>query len=486
MTTSPNPSGQRGVKRQPPPPGVQPDMFTDPSDAAPLPAGAPLAARMRPRSLDEFVGQQQVVGPTAPLRRMIDADDLTSIILWGPPGSGKTTLASIVAHHTKRYFAELSAVSSGVADVRKLIDEARDRERISDRRTILFIDELHRFNRAQQDALLPHVEAGTVTLIGATTENPSFYVVSPLLSRCRTFRLELLEPEDLTAIVEHALLDTDRGLGGHGIALEADALHAVPSLAAGDARTALNLVEMAARITTPTPAEEAADDGVIGRKTQTDSGSTDHSAVRRLITRDILESVAQHPTMLYDRMGDAHYDTVSAFIKTIRDSDPDGALYWLARMLEAGEDPLFVARRLVILAAEDVGLADPHALTLAVSCQQAAHFLGMPEARLPLAETTVYLARAPKSNSAYAAYNRAQADAELTRNEPVPLHLRNAATGLMKELGYGRGYQYAHNNEDHLATDQQHRPPSVEGHIYYTPGTLGAEPKSPRDGGAPE
>jgi len=388
---------------------------------------------------------------------MIDADDLSSIILWGPPGSGKTTLASIVAHHTQRYFAELSAVSSGVADVRKLIDEARDRERISGRRTILFIDELHRFNRAQQDALLPHVEAGTVTLIGATTENPSFYVVSPLLSRCRTFRLELLEPEDLIAIVKHALLDTDRGLGGHGIALEADALDAVPALAAGDARTALNLVEMAARITTPT------DEGSDG-------------AVRRTVTREILESVAQHPTMLYDRMGDAHYDTVSAFIKTIRDSDPDGALYWLARMLEAGEDPLFVARRLVILAAEDIGLADPHALTLSVSCQQAAHFLGMPEARLPLAETTVYLARAPKSNSAYAAYNRAQADAELTRNEPVPLHLRNAATGLMKELDYGRGYQYPHNNEDHLAPDQQHRPPSVEGHVYYTPGTLGTEP----------
>ena len=459
----PNSPGQRVGKRTPPL-GVQPDMFTDPSDAPPLPAGAPLAARMRPRSLDEFVGQQKVVGPTSPLRRMIAADDLTSIILWGPPGSGKTTLASIVAHHTKRYFAELSAVSSGVADVRKLIDEARDRERISGRRTILFIDELHRFNRSQQDALLPHVEAGTVTLIGATTENPSFYVVSPLLSRCRTFRLELLEPEDLIAIVEHALLDADRGLGGHSIALEADALRAVPPLAAGDARTALNLVEMAARITTPT---------------DPDSGATVPSTVRRLVTREILESVAQHPTMLYDRMGDAHYDTVSAFIKTIRDSDPDGALYWLARMLEAGEDPLFVARRLVILAAEDIGLADPHALTLSVSCQQAVHFLGMPEARLPIAETTVYLARAPKSNSAYAAYNRAQADAQLTRNEPVPLHLRNAATGLMKELGYGHGYQYAHNNEDHLAPDQQHRPPSVEGHVYYTPGTLGAEPQRP-------
>jgi len=392
---------------------------------------------------------------------MIDADDLTSIILWGPPGSGKTTLASIVAHHTRRYFAELSAVSSGVADIRKLIDEACDRERISGRRTILFIDELHRFNRAQQDSLLPHVEAGTVTLIGASTENPSFYVVAPLLSRCRTFRLELLEPEDLITIVDHALLDTDRGLGGHGIALEPDARHSIPALAAGDARTALNLVEMAARITPPEDAEAG--------------------ATSRTLTRDILESVAQHPTMLYDRMGDAHYDTISAFIKTVRDSDPDGALYWLARMLEAGEDPLFVARRLVILASEDIGLADPHALTLAVACQQAAHFLGMPEARLPLAETTVYLARAPKSNSAYAAYNRAQADAQQSRNEAVPIHLRNAATGLMKDLGYGRGYQYPHDNDTHLAPGQQHRPPSVEGHTYYIPGTLGAEPMPPPD-----
>ncbi|MBT5773324.1 MAG: replication-associated recombination protein A, partial [Dehalococcoidia bacterium] len=461
MTTSPNPSGRGGKRGTPTPPGVQPDMFTSPDDAPKLPVGAPLAARMRPRNLDEFVGQLEVVGPTSPLRRMIDADDLTSIILWGPPGAGKTTLASIVAHHTKRYFAELSAVSSGVAEVRKLIEEARDRERISGRRTILFIDELHRFNRAQQDALLPHVEAGTVTLIGATTENPSFYVVAPLLSRCRTFRLELLQPEDLITIVDHALQDTDRGLGGHHIDLEPDARHAIPALAAGDARTALNLVEMAARITPP--------------EDPTPDGAAPNSA-RRIVTRTILESVAQHPTMLYDRMGDAHYDTISAFIKTVRDSDPDGALYWLARMLEAGEDPLFVARRLVILAAEDIGLADPHALTLAVSCQQASHFLGMPEARLPLAETTIYLARAPKSNSAYAAYNRAQADAQQSRNEAVPIHLRNAATGLMKDLGYGQGYQYPHDNDSHLAPDQHHRPPSVEGNTYYTPGTLGAEP----------
>jgi putative ATPase len=407
---------------------------------------------MRPRSLAEFVGQEEVIGAERPLRRMIEGDELSSIILWGPPGSGKTTLASIVAAHTERYFAELSAVTSGVADVRRLIEEARERERISGRRTILFIDELHRFNRAQQDALLPHVEAGTVTLIGATTENPSFYVVGPLLSRCRVFRLELLGPEDLVAIVRAAVADAERGLGGRGVAIDEDALRVLPELAAGDARTALNLVEVTARITKPS------EDG--GRR----------------ITREALEGAAQHPTLLYDRMGDAHYDTVSAFIKTVRDSDPDGALYWLARMLEAGEDPMFVVRRLVILAAEDVGLADPQALPLAVACQQAVHFLGMPEARLPLAETTVYLARAPKSNSAYVAYGRAQADAERTRNDAVPLHLRNAATGLMKELGYGTGYRYAHDEPGHVAAGQAHRPASVEGNVYYVAGELGAEP----------
>ena len=433
------------------PPGVQSDLFEQNSEVPMLPTGAPLAARMRPRSLEEFVGQEDIVGDECPLRRMIDADEVDSIILWGPPGSGKTTLGSIIAAQTQRYFAELSAVTSGVAEVRRLIEEARDRESISGRRTILFIDELHRFNRAQQDALLPHVEVGTVTLIGATTENPSFHIVAPLLSRCRVFRLELHNGPDLVAIIHQAIADNDRGLGNHHVEVDEDTLFSMSELAAGDARTALNLLEMTTRVTRPD------DDGI------------------RHITREALEAVAQNPTMLYDRMGNAHYDTISAFIKTVRDSDPDGALYWLARMIEAGEDSLFIARRLLILASEDVGLADPQALPLAVACQQAVHFLGMPEAKFPLAETTVYLARAPKSNSASSAYMRARLDAERTRNDAVPLHLRNATTELGKELGYGDGYQYAHDHPGHIVPDQSHRPISVEGNVYYEPGSLGAE-----------
>lgn len=442
------------------PPGVQSDLFAATDPQAPGPstgarANAPLAARMRPRSLDEFVGQEAVIGEGKPLRRMIERDELSSIVLWGPPGSGKTTLASIVAGHTERYFSEISAVNSGVADIRKAVAEAKERERVSGRRTILFVDELHRFNRAQQDALLPYVEAGTIVFIGATTENPSFYVVAPLLSRSRVFRLELLPPEDIEAIVRTALTDAERGLGAVSVQIDDDTLHALALLAAGDARSALNLIEVAAGVAEP----------------------DERGALT--LTRELMEASAQHRTLLYDREGDAHYDTISAFIKTVRDSDPDGALYWLARMLEAGEDPLFVARRLVILAAEDIGLADPSALQLAVSCQQAVHFLGMPEGRLPLAETTVYLARAPKSNSAYAAYERAVEDARRTPNDAVPLHLRNAATGLMSQLGYGRGYEYAHDHPGHVPPAQQmHRPPAVEGNVYYEPGTLGDEPRA--------
>jgi putative ATPase len=384
---------------------------------------------------------------------MIERDEVPSIILWGPPGSGKTTIASIIAQRTDRHFERISAVSAGVADLRNAAKEARERRRLSGRRTILFIDELHRFSRSQQDVILPHVEDGTVSMIGATTENPSFYVVAPLLSRARVFRLDLLTGEALAEIVRRASEDAERGLAG-AVTIEDDALAVLVEIAAGDARSALNVLEVATGLAAPDGSSE---------------GGT------RTIERAHIEAAAQQRTLIYDRQGDAHYDTVSAFIKSMRSSDVDGSLYWLARMLEAGEDPLFVVRRMVILAAEDVGLADPQALSLAVACQQAVHFLGMPEAALPLAETVVYLARAPKSNSAYAAYNLAKADVERTRNEPVPMHLRNAVTGLMRGMGYGAGYKYAHDFEGHVPPEQTHRPPSAEGHTYYSPGTLGDE-----------
>lgn len=446
-----------GRRRSEPPRGLQRGLFG--GDGPALPGGAadgggsaPLAARQRPASLDDFVGQEAVAGPGAPLRAMIERDETPSLILWGPPGSGKTTLAAIVARAARRWFEPLSAVGAGVADIRRVVADARERRAAADVETILFIDELHRFNRAQQDHVLPHVEDGTITLIGATTENPSFYVVAPLISRARVFRLELLGAEQLRAILERALA-TDGQLAELRAEADADALETIAGLAGGDARAALNLLEFAAHAAEP------------------DAGGA------RRVTRAVVEAAGQQPTLLYDRAGDAHYDHISAYIKSVRDSDPDGALYWLARMVEAGEDPLFVARRMVILAAEDVGLADPQALVVAVAGQQAVHFLGMPEARLPLAEVTVYLARAPKSNSAWAAYGRAAGDVEATRNDPVPLHLRNAATRLMREFGYGEGYRYAHDFEDHRVPDQTHRPPAAEGNVYYEPGALGDEPR---------
>ena len=451
------PTGRQPRRRGDAPPGLQRDLFT--GDEPRLPEGAvgdrargsaPLATRQRPRDLDDFVGQEAVVGPGSPLRGMIERDETPSLVLWGPPGSGKTTLAAIIARRTQRYFEPLSAVDAGVADIRRVVADARQRRSAGGVETILFIDELHRFNRAQQDHVLPHVEDGTVTLVGATTENPSFYVVAPLISRARVFKLELLTDDDLRTIVARAL-ERDAQLAELNLDVAEDGIDAVVRLAGGDARAALNLLELAATSTRP-----GAD------------------SVRR-VTREIVEATGQRPTVLYDRAGDAHYDHISAYIKSVRDSDPDGALYWLARMLEAGEDPLFVARRMVILAAEDVGLADPQALVVAMSGQQAAHFLGMPEARLPLAEVTVYLARAPKSNSAYAAYTRAAADVERTRNDAVPVHLRNAATRLMRDFGYGEGYRYAHDFEGHVVPDQTHRPPSAEGNVYYEPGTLGDE-----------
>jgi putative ATPase len=405
---------------------------------------------MRPRSFDEFVGQEHVVGPGTVLRRSIEADQIPSIILWGPPGTGKTTLANLIATVTRSHFSQVSAVGSGVADLRRIIKEAADSLGMERRRTILFIDEIHRFNKAQQDVILPPVEDGTVVLIGATTENPSFEVNSPLLSRSRVFVLEALGTEQVEQILFQALSDKDRGLGVLRPELGEDAMNALVLFSNGDARIALNTLELAVQSTPP-----------------------DERGIRK-VTVETVEDSAQRRSQVYDKAGDQHYDTISAFIKSLRGSDPDAAIYYLARMIDAGEDPSFVARRLVILAAEDVGMADPQALSVAVAAQQAVHFIGMPEGRIILAEATVYLATAPKSNASYMALNRAMEDIEASRNDPVPLHLRNAVTGLMKGLGYGEGYKYSHDYDGNFSP-MQNLPESVQGHRYYRPGDQGYE-----------
>ena len=415
-----------------------------------LSRGAPLAARMRPRSFDEFVGQEHIIGPDSVLRTAIEADQVPSVILWGPPGTGKTTLAHIIAAKTRSHFSPVSAVTSGVADLRRIASEARERLGMHGQRTILFVDEVHRFNKAQQDVILPHVEDGTFVLIGATTENPSFEVVSPLLSRCRVFTLKPLIDEQVETIVQRAMVDRDHGLGDLKPALEGDVMRTLVTLSNGDARVALNALELAV---SAVGADEAG---------------------MRSISSDTIEDAMQQRALLYDRAGDQHYDTISAFIKSMRGSDPDAAIYWLARMIEAGEDPLFIARRLVILAAEDVGMADPGALSVAVAAQQAVHFVGMPEGRIPLAEATVYLATAPKSNASYLAIDQALEDVRKTRNAPVPLHLRNPVTGLMREQGYGRGYKYSHDYEGHFSP-MENLPPSLKGRRYYRPGDQGYE-----------
>jgi putative ATPase len=405
---------------------------------------APLAARMRPRTLDEFAGQEDLVGPGRPLRVAIERDAAPSMVLWGPPGSGKTTLAEIVATQTGAHFERMSAVTAGVADLRRVTNDARVRRRTG-KRTILFIDEIHRFNKAQQDAVLPFVEDGTVTLIGATTENPSFEVNSALLSRSRVFVLSALSDEDVGRIVDGALIG-ERGLNG-SVEIDDDARNLLIGLANGDARAALNALEFAAA---SAPGEPARIDAAVVRR-----------AVQRRETR-------------FDKSGEAHYDTISAFIKSVRASDPDAAVYWLARLIEGGEDPLFIARRVVILASEDVGLADSNALQVAMAAQQAVHFIGMPEGFYPLAHAALYLANAPKSNSVGRAYSAALHDVRETRNEPVPLHLRNAATRFMQRLGYGEGYHYAH---DDYAVKQFNLPENLRGRRYYDPGTQGAEKK---------
>ncbi len=412
---------------------------------------APLATRMRPRSLDDYIGQKHLMGKDTVLRKAIDQDRTPSMILWGPPGSGKTSLARLIARATKSQFEQLSAVDSGVKDIRTIVDDARDRLGLHGQRTILFIDEIHRFSKAQQDVLLPHVEEGIITLIGATTENPSFEVISPLLSRARVYTLDPLNEEDLNVLVNRAMSNIATGIGGDKAELSDEARAALIKVSGGDGRMALDTLELAVASTHPS------------------------ATGKRVVNLATIEAALQKKSR-YDKSGDLHYDTISAFIKSIRGSDPDAALYWLARMVDAGEDPVFIARRLVISAAEDIGLASPTALSIAVAAQQGVHLVGWPEARILLAEATIYLACAPKSNSAYSAIETALTDVRSLPDEPVPLHLRNAVTELDKDLGFGEGYAYAHDYENAFKPTVN-LPPKFQANRYYFPTKHGVEPQ---------
>jgi putative ATPase len=419
----------------------------EPEDASA--AAAPLAERMRPRSLDEFVGQQALLGPGKPLRQTIERDELGSMILWGPPGCGKTTLARLIARSTQSEFVAFSAVLSGIREIKDVM-AAAEHARRAGRRTLVFVDEVHRFNKAQQDAFLPHVEAGNIILIGATTENPSFEVIAPLLSRTRVYTLQALTAEEILLLLRRALADEERGLGRERLDFTEGVLERIAVFADGDARAAYNTLELVARAASPGP------DG------------------RRRITEELLSSALQRKFLRYDKAGEEHYNLISALHKSVRNSDADAALYWLARMLESGEDPLYIARRLVRMASEDVGLADPAALGIAVAAMQAADFVGVPEGNLALAQAAVYLALAPKSNALYTGYGEAEKDLQTTAAEPVPLHLRNPVTKLMRQEGYGKGYQYAHDAQAKV-TDMTCLPESLLGRRYYQPTDQGFE-----------
>lgn len=417
-------------------------------------AHAPLAARMRPRTFDEFFGQSHLVGPKAAFRRLVESDRLGSVILWGPPGVGKTTLAEIVATVTSASFERVSAVSSGVADLRKVVEYARQKKSMG-KRTILFIDEIHRFNKAQQDAILPVVEDGTVILIGATTENPSFEVNSALLSRSRVYVLNALTDDEIRFVVQRAMSDPERGYGSQSIHITEEAELALVNLANGDARSSLNMLELAVAVA------EAREESESQEVT---------------IDLETVTSAIQRRAVLYDKNGEMHFDLISALHKSVRDSDVDASLYWLARMLDGGEDPLYLARRIIRMATEDIGLANPSALSITMAAQQAVHFIGMPEGALALAEAVAFLATSPKSNAIYAAWGAITEDVQQTRNDPVPIHLRNAPTKLMKDIGYGKGYLYAHDFEG-AVVDQEHMPEKLRGKRYYHPTDRGYEAK---------
>jgi putative ATPase len=424
------------------------ELFPRESSPGPRKA-APLADRMRPRRLDEFVGQGHLLGEGKILRIALDQGDVPSLILWGPPGTGKTSLALLVANHVQAAFVPFSAVTSGIKEIKEVIAEADRRLRAGGQRTILFVDEIHRFNKAQQDAFLPHVERGTITLIGATTENPSFEVIAPLLSRAKVLLLNPLTDDEVRLIVDRARKDPERGLGKQKLPVAADALEGIVRWANGDARAALNLLELSAKLVAKT-------------------------AEPRTITLAVVQEAAQRRSLLYDRAGEEHYNLISALHKSLRGSDPDAALYWLARMLASGEDPLYIARRLIRFASEDIGNADPRALPLAIAAKDAYHFLGTPEGELALAQCVTYMATAPKSNAVYAAFGEAQADVASAPAEPVPLHIRNAPTPLMKDLGYAKGYKYAHDYEDAFVY-QDYLPDRLRGRTYYRPTNRGLE-----------
>jgi putative ATPase len=430
---------------------------------------------MRPRTLDEYVGQEHLIAPGKPLRVQIERDDIGSLIFWGPPGTGKTTLAKIIASMTRADFIEFSAVLVGIKEIKQVMADA-ERAKQYGTRTIVFIDEIHRFNKAQQDAFLPHVEKGNIRLIGATTENPSFEIISALLSRSRVYVLKPLTEEQIVLLLRRALEDKERGLGEMHLSASDEILQQIAAYSSGDARSAYNVLEVAAALAASGSASHPSKTTKDGL-TSTSSGFQESAIGRQSsgeITREIVKEALQKRVLLYDKAGEEHYNLISALHKSVRNSDPDASLYWLGRMLESGEDPLYIARRVVRMAVEDIGLAEPNALALCMAARDAVDFLGMPEGNLALAQAVVYLAVAPKSNALYTAYNQIQEDVESTAAEPVPLHLRNAPTGLMKNLGYGQGYQYAHDLQEKVA-DMQCLPDNLKDRRYYQPTNEGVE-----------